>query len=305
MLSLGREATTNPGSTVLPGLFFRKIFCSLAFAGLLLAQVHPLRAAPLEGNRVRVVDRQELLEAMRERDQYDPAATTNGARFQAEVLLHLARQARDRDPEGMPLRVLHEDWFHALLEVSGRTVETAPMYAQLARQHGQDMEIDYRIDRVIQQVEEGPRPELAANVAIWWPETPGGPTRYSYHDTLSTPHLKVTNQRVITYRLLDFGDMIVYDQIEGLTGRPTSGLLGLLFRTIGEGRAVQSRMAISRDGLQVSRAQAKKAFLGRTTTVTIYPDGRSEKDVPADRPELQALEARLRQPLKVDYVPLD
>ena len=65
---------------------------------------------------------------------------------------------------------------------------------------------------------------------------------------------------MIAYRLLDFGDMIAYDRVQGLTGRPTSGILGLLFRNIGEGRVVASRMAISHDGLQVSRAKAKKAF---------------------------------------------
>ena len=148
-----------------------------------------------------------------------------------------------------------------------------------------------------------PRPELAINVVIWWPQTPGGATKYSYRDTLSTPHLKVTNRRVITYRLLDFGDMVVYDQIDGLTGEPTSGVPGLLFPAIGEGRVRQSRMAISRDGLQVSLAKVKKAFLRILTTVTIYPDGHTEKDVPTDRPDLLALEVRLKQSLKMDYLP--
>ena len=73
---------------------------------------------------------------MRQRDDYDPSATTNGARFQAEVLLHLARQTRDHDPEGPPLRVLHEDWFFAFLEATGRTTETAPMYARMCPRIG-------------------------------------------------------------------------------------------------------------------------------------------------------------------------
>ena len=183
---------------------------------------------------------------------YDPTATTNGPRFQAEVLLRLARQARAQDPDGPPFFVGHEEWFEAFLELTGRTVETAPLYALLAYRHGQ--------------------------------------------------RVKVADHRLITYRLLDFGDRIVYDEIEGLRGRPTSGVLGFLFRIIGEGSMVHSRMAISRDGLQVSRASAKKAFFGITTTVTVYPDGRTEKDLPAGRPDLLALEALLEQPLEIDYI---
>ncbi len=109
---------------------------------------------------------------------------------------------------------------------------------------------------------------------------------------------------MITYRLLDFGDWFAYDEIEGVTGRPTSGLLGFLFRIIGEGRIKQSRMAISKDGVQVSRATAQKGFMERTTTVTVYPDGKMVKDVPAGRPDLLELEKRIKQPLEIDYVKL-
>ena len=109
---------------------------------------------------------------------------------------------------------------------------------------------------------------------------------------------------LITYRLLDMGDVIVFDDVEGLEGRPTSGVLGLLFKVIGEGRVVENRMAISPDGLQVSRARAKKALFWVTTTVTVYPDGRTEKDVPADRADLKPLAGRLERPLRIDYRPL-
>jgi hypothetical protein len=246
-----------------------------------------------------------MLEAMRREKGYDPAATTNGARFQAGVILSLARKAKARDPKGPSLFLGYADWFQAFLEVTGRTVETAPTFALLAYQHGQDTEIDYRTDAVIREVKTERRPDLAVNVRIWWPKTPKGSSEYSYHDTLSTPHLKVTNKRVIIYRLLDFGGMIVYDDIHGLTGRPTSGILGLLFRVIGEGSVVESRMTISEDGLQVSRSRAKKGFIGVSTTVTVYPDGRTEKDVPPHRSDLLMLETQLKQPLEIDYVPFE
>ena len=174
----------------------------------------------------------------------------------------------------------------------------------LSYRYEQNMEVDYRLDRVIREVEEGPMPELAVNVRIRWEDGPGKSDWYSYLDTLSTPRFKVTNWQVITYRLLDFGDWAVYDEIEGITGRPKSGVLALLFRVIGEGRIAHSRMAISEDGIQVSRTRAEKAFMEVTTTVTVHPDGTMEKDVPAGRSDLLELERRLKQPMEIDYVEL-
>ncbi len=101
------------------------------------------------------MSQQDLLEAMRQHKCYDPTATTNGARFQAEALLSLARKARAHDPEGLPLFVEPEDWFQAFLKVTGLTDQEAPIYALLAYQHGQRMEIDYRTDRVHPEGEKG------------------------------------------------------------------------------------------------------------------------------------------------------
>lgn len=253
----------------------------------------------------RVLGREEILAAMKLSRGYDLTATTNGARLQAEVLLRLAREAGARDADGPPLFLGHAEWFSAYLDRTGLTAERAPVFARLARAHGQDMEVDGGRDRVLQSVEEGPRPDLAVNVRIWWPETADGPREYSYEDLLSNPRLRVTNQRVITYRLLDFGDMVVFDEIEGLKGRPTTGILGFLFRIIGEGKVQESRMSISPDGLQIARARASKAFFKVESTLTVYPDGRTEKDLPPDRPDLLALETRLKRPLKMSYRPLD
>jgi hypothetical protein len=163
--------------------------------------------------------------------------------------------------------------------------------------------VDYREDRVIAGAPEVNRPPRALNVCIWWPDRPGLPASYSYEDSLSTPQLKVTNERVITYRLLDFGDMMVFDEITGFRGRPTTGLLGLLFQVIGEGRVVESRVAVAPDGLQITRARARKVF-EVATTVTVYPDGRTEKDLPPGRADLAPIEARLKQPLRLRYQPM-
>ena len=251
-----------------------------------------------------VVSRAEIVEAMRQCDDYDPTATTNGVRFQGKMILYLAQKARARNPQGLPLFIGYENWFQAFMEVTARTEDAMPQYAQLSYQHKQNMEVDYRIDRVIREIVEAPTPELAVNVRIWWEDQPGKPDRYSYLDTLSTPNLKVTNLRVMSYRLLDFGNWVAYDEIKGLTGRPTSGILGFLFRIIGEGRILQTRMAISKDGLQFNRATAKKGFIKRIDTVTVYPDGKMEKDVPPNRPDLIELTNRITQPLEIDYAKL-
>ena len=158
---------------------------------------------------------------------------------------------------------------------------------------------------MIRTVKDGPVPDLAVNVRIWWKKKNNGSKAYSYHDTLSTPHLKVTNHRVITYRLLDYKEWIVFDKIEGLTGRPTTGLLGFLFQIIGEGRVVESRFAVSSDGMQINRARAEKAFFSVHTTVTVKPDGHTSKDVPPDRPDLLDLEMTLKKNLEIDYLPFD
>ena len=274
---------------------------SLRIAALLCFLLLPGPLAGVEG-AYNVVGRSEVLEAMQQHyGNYELTATTNGA-WLAEVVFYLARQARERDPDELPLFIGHEAWFRSFLAVTGRTEDTAPQYALLSYRYEQNMEVDYRLDRVIQEVEEGPMPELAVNVRISWEDGPGIPDRYSYLDTLSTPRFKVTNWQVMTYRLLDFGDWAVYDEIEGITGRPMSGVLALLFRVIGEGRIAHSRMAISEDGIQVSRTRAEKAFMEVTTTVTVHPDGTMERDVPAGRSDLLELERRLKQPLEIDYV---
>lgn len=238
---------------------------------------------------------------MAESRGFNLLATTNGGRLQAEVLLRLARRAMERDPTGPPILIRHQDWSAALLDVTATPADRAPRYAVLAFEHRQDVAVDYRPGWA-SEVVEGPAPRLALDVTISWPDAPGVARQYSYDDTLSTPHLKVTNQRVIRYALLDFGDCIVFDEIEGLTGRPTSGALGLLFQLIGEGRVVQYRMAVAPSGVVVSRGTARKAFFEIAATVTVQPDGRSEKDVPPD-PELRALEQRLNRPLKIRYRP--
>lgn len=267
------------------------------FAALVLFLAAPPTA------EARVIGRGPILEAMRKCQGYTLTATTNGARMQAEVLLRLVREARASDPERRPLFLGHEEWFSAYLERTGLGAERAPTFMRLAHDHKQDTEVDYRTERVLASPSAS-GPDLAANVVIGWPPQAGGPEAYSYEDLLSNPQLKVTNERVITYRLLDVAGMIVYSKVTGLRGRPTSGFLGFLFRMIGEGHVAENRMLISADGLQISRARVRRLF-EVTRTVTVHPDGRTEADVPLGRPDLAALETRINQPLKLIFRPLD
>jgi hypothetical protein len=247
----------------------------------------------------------EILAAMRASAGYTPTATTNGPRFNAEVLLHLLRASAQKDPADLHLFVGYAEWYSAYLERTSLTAGVAPLYVRLSHDYHQDLEVDARSGRVIDRVLEGPAPRLAANVRIGWPAVKGGKDSYSYDDTLAIPDLRVTNERVIAYRLLDYGDVVVYDEIKGLRGRPTEGFLGVLFDLIGEGSLKWSRMALSADGLQVSRARATKGPFGVESTVTVFPDGRVQKDLPPERPDLAVLERRLLEPRKVRYLPFD
>jgi len=245
----------------------------------------------------------ELLRAMRAEQGYDVRKTTNLARFQAGVLLRLAEEAHSRRPDGPPLFVGHADWFRAYLQSVGLSPAEVPISVRLSFENRQDVWTEYRQDRVIRRVVEGPPVRLALNVWVAPSQGHPLPARYSYDDLDSTPHLRVTVEREYRYRLVDFGDQVLFDQFEGLHGRPTSGLLGLLFTLIGEARAVYSRIAVADDGVQVVVGQARKGFLTKTATVTIQPDGTAEAGVPKDRPDLVALEKRLRVPIEIEYVP--
>ena len=249
----------------------------------------------------RRVTKAELIAAMHQVNGFDPRATTNGARFQAEVLFELVNTVADSGRLDKAMLITPEDWFRAFLVKMNLTENTAPQYVKLAYHHQQHMWVDARFDKVIDTVKKGDCPVHALNVMIWWPKERGAKNEYSYRDTLSTPKLKVTNHRVITYRLLNFGDRFFFDDIKGVSGRPTTGLPGLLFKLIGEGQVVKTGMAISEDGLMVVRGTAKKGLMTVTTTATIAPDGKSKKDVPKDRPDLKALEELLKTPFEIDY----
>jgi hypothetical protein len=248
-----------------------------------------------------LVTESELKEAMAQVNGFDPIPTTNGARFQSEVVFALLKKAEEAGRPDMPLLIPAGYWYRAFLAKTNLSEDRAPKYVKLANQYQQHKWIDPRPEMVIDEIKKGEPPQRAINVMIWWTKEKGKKDKYSYRDTLSTPNLKVTDHRVITYRLVDFGDRYYFDKIKGLSGRPTTGLLGLLFKVIGEGRVVRSGMAVSEDGFMVLRGRAKKGFMGVSSTATIAPDGKSKKDVPEDRPDLKALEDMLKLEFEIKY----
>jgi hypothetical protein len=253
---------------------------------------------------IRTVTKEQIARAMRAQKSqgYDLTATSNGVRLQVGVILDLVREAAQSDPERHPLRVNHEDYYDAFLEVLELSPDEAPAFIRKAHEAREDQLIEYRKERVLARVRSGGEPRAAMTVLAGWPERPGARPHYTFTDTTSQPNVRVTHDQVNSYRILDFGDMIVYDDIRGIRGRATSGVLGFLFSIIGDGRAVQTRLAISADAIQVARTTAQKV-LTITQTVTVHPDGQVEPDVPSDRPDLRRIAERLEQPLEVDYLP--
>ena len=195
------------------------------------------------------VSRDELVEAMAPEVGYDAATTTNSSRFQSAVYLRLARAARERGVQ--ILTITADDWVDAFLEYSGLVEDELPQFLLLMREHDQDAVLDLRPDAVIERVKQGREPELAMNVRLKFGEGAGRDKNFSYEDHLSEPPVLVQNDSTITYRLMDMGDQIYIDQIQGSKIRPLSGSLGALFAVIGLAEVRSVRSASSEDGTTV------------------------------------------------------
>lgn len=281
---------------------------ALAFAFALAAaltstSVHA--ASPWEPTRS--VSRAELVAALRveQRKGYALDAIANAVRLQAGVFLALAEQAAAADPEQRVLRIGHQDYRDAYLDVTRLAPPDLPLFVKVAHAFHEDYLVEYRTGRVIEGPAGANAPRRALNVKAGWPASPDSPTRYSYEDHSTDPAVEVTHERVTAYRVLDYGTLIVYDDMRGVTGRATSGLLGSVFSVVGKAQAVQTRFTVAPDGTQVSRTTARK-LLTLSQTVTILPEGKVITGVPVDRPDLVAIDQMLRRHVvAVTYLPLD
>jgi hypothetical protein len=273
-----------------------------------VAAVAPLLCAPKsvrsQTPATQRVSRQQLVEAMSLQKDFEITATTNGARFHAGVIFQLAQWARERSPDGPPLFIDYEDTFEAYLRVARRARDQAPAFVRKAYDHRQGQIIEYRDGAVIDNVESAPAIEQAVAVTASWPDTRDLPGRFSYLDVYSVPNLRVTNQRIVRYKLVKFRDargFILTDQISGVSGKPTTGFLGALFQVLGDSQVLQSRSAISSDGLQIVQAHARWFLVNKKLIVTIQKDGRAEAGIDPTRRDLQEIERLITQDLRIRY----
>ena len=276
-------------------------------AGIVFALVVGAAQAASAWEPTRQVSRADLVSAMRteQRKGYALDAIANAVRLQVGVFLALAEQAAATDPEQRVLRIDHPDYRDAFVEVTGLAPQALPLFVKVPHAFHEDYLIEYRTARVVEAAAGMNGLRRALNVKAGWPDAPDAPASYSYEDRSTDPAIEVTHQRVTAYRVLDYGALVIYDDIRGVTGRATSGALGAVFSVIGKAEAVQTRFAIAADGTQVVRTTARK-LLTLSQTVTISLDGKVFKGVPADRPDLGALDQLLRsRPVGVSYQPLD
>jgi hypothetical protein len=246
------------------------------------------------------VSRQEILEAMSAHGAYSLTSTTTSMRFGAETLLAIARRKRRESPGITRFRISQDDWFGAHRETAGVTYAEMSAAARAGYEHHQDAVVSYG-PWVVDQIVKGPVPLMALDVMIFWPDSEGGPSQFSYQDTLSVPQVEVFDDRVIRFKLLEYEDMLVFDQVKGISVRP-HGFLSAVFAVLGKPDLKQTRIALSADQWQVMRGQVK-VFPGisKTGTATIEPGGRGHEGVPRDRSDLRELEKRLRRPIELRY----
>jgi hypothetical protein len=303
---------SGPG---IPGFQMSTALRRVAAMGLLLVSAFGTRAPLISGQtaddlqaqtvdeEVRRVSPETIETAMAEQAAlgYNLFASTNSSRFETAVLLAIVRSAMADGAEGPPLLLHHGDWYEAYRSVMELEHEDVPEYISLANEFGQDRIIDFHPARTKIEIKEGFEPDRVVRVKVGWPDEPEAPDRYTFTDTTTSPNLRITNRQRISYWLLDYGNFIVQDKIEGVQARPLGGALGTLFSIVGDGSAKQNRIAIAEDGLVVTYATAKKGpFKVQPLTLT-YPDGTVETEFPPDRHDLLQLTYRVKLPLEVEY----
>jgi hypothetical protein len=254
-------------------------------------------------DRAHRVEREYIVAAMQRQADlgYDLKFMSHSTRFTTSVILDLVRDAAAERPDGDPLLVHAEDWYEAYRSVTHLEPAEVPRFLAIQKEYGQNRYLEYRPDRTRHRVEKGPQPDLAVRVITGWPDGRGVAKEYSFVDSLADPRMKVVTKRVLSYWLLEYPDMVVQYDIEGMRGRPLEGALGTLFKVVGTGRAVESRYAISDDGLQVTYAVAKKGIFSVDPVTVTLPEGKVESEIPEDRADLKAIAERLKQDIKIDF----
>jgi len=260
-------------------------------------QAHGVCAEPYR------VPRQEILDAMRAHGHYSLTATTTSMLFEAEALLAIIRRRQRESPGSTRLLIDQDDWFAAHQEVAGVAYGEMSETARAGFEHHQDAIVEYG-PQVLAEVVEGGRPLMSMDVTIFWPDSAGAPSGFSYKDTLSEPKVDFYDDRVINFKLLQYNDMLLFDQVTGISVKP-HGFLSAVFAVLGKPDLKQTRLAVSHDQWQVVRAKVNVlAGISKTGTATIEPGGRGHEHIPPDRADLLGLQTRLERPVKLKYAEL-
>jgi hypothetical protein len=277
---------------------------------ILLALLAPLLMAPGPLLRPREVSRgcaeafrvpyDEILHAMATHGAYNLTATTTSIRFGSEALLKLVHHRQQVSPGSTRLFIDQTDWFTAHRETAATTYEGMSESARAGFEHHQNVLVDFR-PGVVEKVLEGPTPLLALDVTISWPDSSGAPSSFTYKDTLSVPRVEVHDNRVVRFKLIEYPDMLLFDEIDGISVKPL-GFLSAIFALVGKPDLKQNRLMVSDDQWQLMRGRVK-VFPGisKTATAVIEPDGRGHENVPGGRADLQALAQQIERPVKLRY----
>lgn len=269
-------------------------------AGLAIASDPVVARFPAPTTRV---DRGQLTLAMRREKAkgYNLMVSTTAGRFTSAVLLDLAGQARRETPAGPALLIHFDDWFEAYRLCMELDSAEVPDFVALQRKHRQCQYVEYSSVATPVEVQEGPSPVQVLRVWAGWPDSAHAAKEYTFVDTAAHPDLQVTNERYISYWLVDYGDFMLQDQVEGVRGRPLEGALGLVFKAMGSGRAQWSRTTVSPDGLLVTYACARKGPFSVHPTTTTLPNGYLVLGLPEGREDLKPLEELLKQEIRLHY----
>lgn len=220
---------------------------------------------------------------------YRTAAFANQPRFVADLLLNLADRAEARGWNRFCLDP--ERFITAWRDATGSSGPLPPAMAQVLhwQQH-----FAVEIDPDLAHPPDNARRWLA--VSVQWPEDLHPADEYRYIDRSSRPEMELRYRRRIHYLLVDLGTYIAYERVEGVRGRPVSGLFSLPFRLFGPAPVRSIRFTIVGGGVQLNRAEVGR-LLPMTVWTRISPDGvaerlRSSEVEPAEAP-LQEMDQAL------------
>ena len=249
-----------------------------------------------------LVSRDEIRQAMSGHGPYSLTSTTTAMLFGTRALLAIVHRRQRDAPGSTQFLIGHEDWFGAHLETAGVPYAEMSPSARSAFEHHQDVLVDYG-PQVVEQTIEGPVPITALDVTLFWPDSGDAPSEYSYKDTSSVPKLDMFNQRVIRFKMLEYDDMLMFDQVTGISVRPV-GFLSAVFAVLGKPDLKETRLTVSADYWQVMRGRVKVILgMSKTGTATVEPNGRGHEGVPADRADLRALAKRMHESVEHRYGP--